>query len=326
MPKNLKIVVVVGFILLIGLLLGLVYLYLLFQPVDQSNLKTQRFVIPKGQTVKTIGQRLQQAGLIKNPYVFLLAVQSKDWQTKLQSGTFELSPSMSVWQIARELTQGTNDLWVTIPEGWRREELAQSLAEQDLTHFNEAEFLELTTGLEGQLFPDTYLVPKEMSTQTLVNLLLNTFEKKVSQNLASEIEQADHDLTALLTMASIVEREARGQEQMQMVADILWRRLELGMPLQVDATLQYIKGYHETQQTWWAPPTAADKKLDSPFNTYLYPGLPPRPICNPGLGAIQAVLSPQANDYLYYLHDRQGQIHYATTFEQHQQNINQYLR
>ena len=127
-------------------------------------------------------------------------------------------------------------------------------------------------------------------------------------------------------MASIVEREARGADDMQHVAGILWNRIELGMPLQADATLQYLKGYNPVEQAWWTPPLAADKSLISPYNTYLNLGLPPRPICNPGLEAIKAAAQPLSTDDLFYLHDRQGKIHYAQTLDDHNLNVDRYLR
>ncbi len=113
---------------------------------------------------------------------------------------------------------------------------------------------------------------------------------------------------------------------MPVVAGILWNRVELGMALQADATLQYVKGYDEVEGSWWTPPTVADKNLQSVYNTYRYPGLPPSPIANPGIVAIQAALNPTLTDYLYYLHDRTGEIHYARTLEEHNANVASYLR
>lgn len=215
---------------------------------------------------------------------------------------------------------------MTIPEGWRREEIAQSLTQQDLSLFNEAEFLEISAASEGKLFPDTYLIPREATAQFVYSLLTNTFDQKVTQGLAEEIEASDRSFDQVLIMASLLEREARGASEMKQVAGVLWQRIELGMPLQVDATLQYAKGYNSIEQDWWAPPLAADRQLNSPFNTYQNPGLPPRPISNPGLDAITAALDPAQTEALFYIHDNDGGIHYAETLEEHNQNINRYLR
>jgi UPF0755 protein len=144
--------------------------------------------------------------------------------------------------------------------------------------------------------------------------------------LADDIEKSPHDFDDILTMASIVEREARGYEEMRNVAGILWNRIDLGMPIQADATLQYVKGYNEQTKAWWTPPLAEDKKLNSPFNTYLNPGLPPRPISNPGYDAIRATLNPVDTDNIFYLHDQDGGIHYAESLEEHNANVQKYLR
>lgn len=310
-------------ILLVGA--GL-YFYSLFQPVNQGQTETATFVIPRGQAVNVIAQRLEDAGFIRSQLVFRLVIKQQDLENKLQAGSFQLSPAMDLATLASQLTQGTNDLWVTIPEGWRREQIAQSLASQELPAFNVDEFLSLTIGLEGQLFPDTYLFARESTTATIVQVLVDNFKAKVVTGLEKEISVSPHNFSSALIMASMIEREAAGWQEMHQVAGILWHRSELGMPLQVDATLQYLTGYDETSQSWWAPPASADKQLDSPFNTYLYADLPPAPICNPGLSAIKAALDPAKTDYLYYLHDRAGGIHYAQTFKEHNANVQQYLR
>ena len=127
-------------------------------------------------------------------------------------------------------------------------------------------------------------------------------------------------------MASILEREAKGYEQMRQVAGVLWHRIDIGMPLQADATLQYVKGYNKTEDSWWVTPLSEDKQLKSAFNTYQNPGLPPAPIANPGIDSIKAALNPIPTTYNFYIHDRQGILHFATTLEEHNQNVQKYLR
>lgn len=320
------------FILSVPLVLGLltVSLWMVFltvvSPVNIEQTQTQLFVIPKGQAISVIGERLEEAGLIKNSLAFRFIVKKDGIAQKIQAGSFDLAPSMTTAEIAQKLTQGTYDLWVTIPEGWRREEIADSLAKQELEEFSKDEFLKLTKGYEGRLFPDTYLVPRQITTDQLVRLLQQTFEKKVLTGLEDELAASKYSLNEILTMASIVEREAKGFEQMTRVAGVLWKRIDIGMALQVDASLQYIKGYNTTQDSWWAVPTAEDKKLNSVFNTYKYPGLPPAPIANPGLDAIKATLNPIDTGALYYIHERSGKIHFATTLEGHNANVDKYLR
>lgn len=305
---------------------GVGYGWWALQPVSSRTVGFERFVIPKGQAGGVIASRLAEEGYIRNPHIFQLYLKLQGLEEKLQAGSFELSPSSSAAEIATRLTSGTDDVWVTLPEGWRNEEVAESLARQQLPLFDETAFLDLAAASEGKLFPDTYLVPREADAEFLYYLFARTFEKKVTKGLATEIAASPHSLEDALIMASLLEREATGYEQMRHVAGILWHRIELGMPLQVDATLQYAKGYDQTQQSWWVPPLGADRQLDSPFNTYQHPGLPPRAIANPGLDAIKAALNPLAVDDLFYIHDRNGQLHFAQTLDEHNANVQKYLR
>ena len=316
-------------ILVIGLVLFAAiigYGYVLIQPVSSRPTTSTQFVVPKGQAVSVIGDRLKKTELIRSSLMFRLIVKQQGLEDKLQAGSFKLSADLSTIEIAHNLTEGTNDLWVTILEGWRREEVAASLVEAGLASFDEEEFLELTKDQEGRIFPDTYLFARESTAETVYRAIQNAFNKKVVQGLAEEIERSSHTLDEILIMASIVEREARGADEMRHVAGILWNRIDLEMALQADATLQYAKGYNTQTQSWWEAPLTADKKINSFFNTYLYPGLPPQPICNPGLDAIRAALSPAQTFNLYYLHDRSGEIHYGENLEEHNANVQQYLR
>lgn len=317
---------ILGTVAVVLLLVVSAFFYTQYQPVSAESQSEIRFVVPRGQAVSTIANRLAEAGLIRNPFVFRLELKRLGLESQMQAGSFELSPSMTMAEIALAMTTGSEDIWITIPEGWRREEVAQSLTEHELEAFNEAEFLALSAGSEGRLFPDTYLVPREATAETIFNLLTNTFEQKVAVGLGDEIAKSPRDFDEVLVMASLLEREAVGREQMRQVAGVLWKRIDLGMPLQVDATLQYAKGYNAIEQSWWVPPLAVDRQLDSLFNTYQNPGLPPRPISNPGLDAIEAALDPADNSYLFYIHDRQGDIHFAETLDQHNANVNRYLR
>lgn len=304
----------------------------LFQAKTDASQKVVSFVIPKGQAVAVIAERLQEEGLIKNKWAFRFAVYKNRLTNKIQAGSFELSASMDTWQIADALTVGTDDVWITLPEGWRREEIAESLSKQGLNSFDQTEFLDLSKGLEGQLFPDTYLVPREITSAAMVSLLKNTFVTKITAPLSEELSTSKLSLNEVLTLASLVQRESGGEnkasqdQEMALVAAILFNRIAIGMPLQIDATLQYVKGFSKTENSWWPTALAQDKELDSLYNTYKNPGLPPGPICNPGLAAIKAVLNPSETSALYYLHDTAGKIHVAITLEEHNLNVNKYLR
>ena len=314
------------FISLLALLLGsIAWVYTLLLPVLPGQVEAQTFVIPKGQALSVIGQRLAEVGLIKHPLIFRAVVTQQDLATKIQAGSFSLSPSMSTLELAQTLTQGTEDVWVTLLEGWRAEEMAEYLSKkEELLDFDTQEFLEVASGYDGMLYPDTYLIPREMSAESIVLLLVNTFEARMTSKLSEELAATDRDFEDILVMASIVQREARDPEQMRHVAGILWNRIDIGMALQVDATLQYIKG---TSSEWWPTPLSADKQLVSQYNTYQNPGLPPGPISNPGLDALRATASPLEVDDLFYIHDPvTGAMYYATTIEEHNQNVNKYLR
>lgn len=296
------------------------------QPVtyNSDELPDQEFIIKKGESVASIGNRLQGAGLIKNARVFSYMVRYYKLTPKIQAGTFMLSPAQTPKAIAETFTNGTEDLWVTLLEGWRAEEMADYLGNQEsLTDFDKENFIFLAKPLEGSLYPDTYLVPKEIDEETMIELLTTTFEAK-TKDILNDMSASEQN--EVLTMASIVQREAKAYEDMRRVAGILFNRIEIGMPLQADATLQYVKGYNKAENSWWVPPLAADKQLNSAYNTYLNQGLPPRPISNPSLDAIKATIDPLESDDLYYIHAPDGTMYYAEDLNGHNANVNRYLR
>ena len=295
------------------------------QAVDGQATHVQTFVIPKGQALQVIGQRLREEKLIRSPLLFRLWVKRQGLEQKIPAGSFKISPNLSLNEVIQLLVAGTDDVWVTLLEGWRKEEVAASLAKQ-LKNFDSQEFLTLASESEGYLFPDTYLFPQEATAKLVYDTLLSTFERKISSQLRDEIESQGKTLAEVIILASIIEREAQQPADMKLVAGVLQNRLNFGMPLQVDATLQYAKGYNQVHQSWWVEPRAADKQLNSLFNTYKYPGLPPGPICNPGLNAITAAIYPTQSDYLYYISDRSGKMHYAVDLEEHNANVQKYLR
>ena len=302
---------------------GLFRLFLL--PVDLKNQTPVRVIIPRGKGASWIGNALEDAGLIRSKYVFRFVVWKQGLTKSIQSGTYSLSKAQSLTEIAQTLTKGTDDVWVTVVEGLRREEVANVFAHSIDTAFDTKEFLTLTKGKEGYLFPDTYLIPKDATTQLTATLLTNTFARKVTPAIRAGWKAQELSELEALTLASLVQREARDPASMKMVAGILLKRLRADWPLQVDATLQYIKGFDANENTWWPTPLAVDKKLKSPYNTYLHVGLPPGPIANPGLDTMDAVAFPTENEFWYYLTGRTGEMHYAKTIEEHNANITKYL-
>lgn len=282
------------------------------------------FTVDKGESLDSIINDLAKEKLIRNRVVFYLIVKQKGIERKIQAGDFRLSPSMNAYQIAEELTHGTLDIWVTIQEGLRKEEIAEILSKE--LGISETEFNSLAQ--EGYLYPDTYLIPKNPTTQQVIDILHTTFETKLTPEMRTAIKRKGMTTDEVVTLASILEREAFGDNDRQDIANILYRRLDEGIPLQVDATVQYILGYQPDEQRWWKKTLSFDDlKINSPYNTYKVTGLPPGPISNPGIQSIEAVINADANTpYLFYIHDPSGNTHYAKDSEGHQANIDRYLK
>ncbi len=292
-------------------------------PSDRNNTTPQIFVVRRGEGVKSIAARLATDGLIRSPTGFYLLVKFMGIERDLQAGDYRLNPTMDAGTLARELTHGTLDVWVTTLEGWRVEEVAAKLTKE--LDIPESEFVKVAR--EGYMFPDTYLFPKDATVGAVARLFYTTFDAKVDEKMRSDAKKTGLTFDEVLTLASIVEREGRTEEDRPMIAGILLNRLRADWPLQADATLQYALGYQVREKTWWKKSlTDEDKKIESAYNTYLHRGLPPRPISNPGLSSIRAVIYPKETAYWYYLHDPDGGIHYGRTLEEHNSNIAKYLR
>lgn len=293
-------------------------------PVDKNDTTSKIINIPKGSGLNYIANYLRNQGLIRNRVVFFIVVKQLGVEKNIQAGNYRLSPSMDTFEIAKNLTHGTFDTWVTVIEGMRKEEVAHLLSEK--LDIPEEEIID--NSQEGTLFPDTYLFPKDATVGAVLQIISTNFTKKYSQELQNEARKkllTDHEV---LTLASIVEKEAKYEEDKQKAASVLLKRYRNGMPLQSDSTIVYALGYQEEGKTWWKKAlTTADLNLNSPYNSYKHTGLPPTPICNPGVISIKAVLEADENTpYLFFVSDSKGHLHYATTNEEHEQNIKKYLR
>lgn len=289
-------------------------------PVNLQNKNSVIFVVNKGDGIREIVNNLKSKGLIKNPIVFFLLVKKLGLDKKIEAGDFRLSPSMNANQIALSLTHGTLDLWITIPEGQRAGEITDAL-QKTIPSFKPSWKNALLLN-EGYLFPDTYLIPKDADIDLIISIMKNNFYKKI-QEIGININ--DPKLSQAIVIASLIEREARHSEDIPLVSSVIANRLNIGMKLDIDATIQYAIGYQESEKRWWKKNlTQDDLALKSPYNTYLNAGLPPTPISNPGIRAIQAALNPLVSDYLYYVSDRQGRLHFAKTLQQHNVNIRKY--
>lgn len=248
-------------------------------------------------------------------------IRAQGLASKLSAGTFKFSSALSTPEIVKILSGKPNEAWVTLIEGWRIEEMAERLNKE--LGISKEEFLKVAK--EGYMFPDTYLFAHDVTAKQVVERLRDTFDERFERTdeLKNKIKSQGLSEDEGIILASIVEREARSEKARTEIASILLKRFKINMGLNADATLQYAIGYKENEKSWWKRHlTKEDKKIDSPYNTYLYRGLPPKPICNPGLSSLQAVANANPNTpYLYYYHDPKGNSYYGKTLEEHNQNV-----
>ena len=283
---------------------------------------TKIFVVDKGESFSSVAAQLKQENLIKSSWAFTFFAKQSGYSDKIQAGTFRLSPSFSSYDLLKTLTSQPLDNWITFIEGWRIEEMADRLSEQSLG--DRGQFIKVAK--EGYMFPDTYLFPKDYSAAQIAKRLRDTFDQKYTDDLKAKIRKLGLTEGQGVILASIVEREGRSEQVKTSIASILLKRLKIGMGLNVDATIQYALGYQKDEKSWWKRNlTKDDLTIDSPYNTYIHSGLPPTPICNPGLASLQAVANADpSTPYLYYYHDSKGVSHYAKTLEEHNQNVADY--
>ena len=290
--------------------------------VNPSETTTQKFEVRPGAGVKEIAANLASDGLIKDTQLFYIVVKVYGLENKIQAGEFYLSPSMSSVEIARALQFGSEDILVTIPEGKRAQEIADIL-EKNLPTYDPS-WRGILNMNEGYLFPDTYAFTKDATIEDVVGKMRSNFDKKYNE--IPNLGKAKLNQEQIVILASMIEREAKHDEDRPMVASVMLNRLEINMALQIDATVQYALGYNDAEQTWWKKGlTLADLDIKSPYNTYEYPGLPPGPIANPGFEALTAVVNPANTDYIYYISDpKTGQNIYAKDLKGHHANIKKY--
>lgn len=297
---------------------GMFYMYAIAAP---KNFNDHHLVIlSKGSTLQEISVQLKREGIISSAFFFSRFVTVLNGEGSVQAGSYYFENSQNAWVIAKRLVDGDlglDPIRVTIPEGFTREKISQLF--EEFERFDPAEFMSLTADKEGYLFPDTYFFFPDSTTVDVIEALEANFKEKTLE-LAEEIEGSERSLQDIITMASIVEAEAYNYEDMQKIAGVLWKRLEIGMPLQVDVTFRYINGKGTFDLTY------DDLELDNPYNTYVYTGLPPTPISNPGFDAIDATLHYTESEYLFFLADNSGTVHYSETFDEHVRKKDIYLQ
>lgn len=335
-----------------GLLIALLAIVIVasayrYASTPNGHAPVERLVVAVGENTDAIVNALADDGIIRSKTLFKLALKQSGMATQLQPGEYDMSGVASFGDIISRLTAGgvrADEATLQIIEGWNLSDIAKAVSDAGLSGSGFAslagappsahrgafvipeaykkQFAFLADApryatLEGYAFPDKYRFYKTASADDVVTALLKNFDKKTADVFSSANPHSRRDI---LTMASIIEREVQTPADRRIVADIFWRRLGAHMALQADSTVNYATGKS------LASVTAKDLEIDSPYNTYKYPGLPPGPICNPGLDAIMAAAAPTPNDYWYFLTDAQGVVHYAKTLDEQTRNKFKYLR
>ncbi|WP_416367289.1 endolytic transglycosylase MltG [Paenibacillus sanfengchensis] len=321
---------------------GGVYIYNGMQLVKPSN-KPVKLAIPSGTGTGGIADLLEDRGLIKNSFLFLSYLKWKSEGSRFQAGTYELTPGVTYDEIIAKLNRGDvvaeEMIKFTIPEGFTVVQMADKLAEQGIvdkeaflslvktpTGIHNAlladipEDTELNYKLEGYLFPETYELKKDSTAADIVQRMFEETEDRLDQipNFREKLTQRGVDLNELMTVASLVEREVVVDTERALVAGVIYNRLGKGMKLEIDATVQYLLGKSKERLLH-----SDLRSVDSPYNTYIYEGLPPGPIAAPSLKSIEAALEPEESEYLFYVtkKDGSGEHLFAKTYKEHLKNI-----
>ncbi len=310
--KKIAVVILIGFIVVFDLIFFSIRIPNEF-PVGGV------FKITQGESLQSITVNLHSNHIIRSEFVFRSLVILFGGEKKVIAGDYLLGKKQGVLSLARRFVSGQFDISakkITILEGWNVFEIADYL-EKNILQFNKKEFIDLAKEKEGYLFPDTYFVSGSASPKEVLDMMENNFNKKIEG--ITDLASSTRSLKEILTIASILEEEAFPKDR-AVVSGILWNRLNIDMLLQIDSTFKYINGKNTYELT------LADLKIDSPYNTYVYNGLPPGPISNPGIDSILAALNPKKTKYLYFLSERNGTMHYGKTFEEHKRNKELYMK
>lgn len=281
-------------------------------------------IIPQGANVADIGRQLRGAGVIRSAAVFGFVVRARGDARNIQAAEYTFAPHSTLASVVKVLDGGGRPptVWITIPEGFTAEQIGAQLQRRGIGTREEFVAVVRSTslrfgavtsrGLEGYLFPDTYQVRRDATPRDVAAMLTARFMLELPRDYASAARKLRRTVPQVVTAASLIEREAKADVERPVMASVYYNRLKLGMPLQVDATIEYALPSHKTALSF------ADLKIDSPYNTYLYAGLPPTPIANPGRSSLDAAFHPAATGYLYYVYKGGGRHQFSNTLEQQQ--------
>lgn len=321
----------------IGLFIVLIFLggYNLFLSGDEKGHGENISIkITNGMTTTEIANNLQNHGIINNSLGFCILARLEGKDTDFKEGIYYFRVGMNINSVLNKLVEGPENqvVRVTIPEGFTVEDIAKLLEQKNLTtkedfckvakdfapydYIQEAkQNKDIKYAVEGFLFPDTYDFDKSYSAEQIMSIMVDNFDHKLTSQMREQAQAENLSIFKLITMASLVEKEAKFAEDRPIIANVFFKRLADGMLLQSDATIQYALNEHKEEFS------IEDTKYDSPYNTYQHEGLTPGPIGNPGLASIEAVLHPQKTDYMYFVADNEGHNHYSVTYDEHLQTI-----
>lgn len=300
---------------------------------DRSHPQTaQQIIVPQGSSFRDIAAQLAQAGIVSNATAFRVYAKMTHKDTQAHAGAFRFAPHQRAADVLDQLESGGAQIakWVTIPEGFTAKQIAQRLQDDGLG--NAAAYAQAflhdsivvdgsrTKNLEGYLFPSTYLIPVDATPKAVEGILTAQFRKELPRDAEQKARAKGLSVAQVVTLASLIEREAKADDERPLMAGVYYNRLRLGMPLEVDASIEYALPEHHDVITY------GDLKMDSPYNTYLHQGLPPTPIANPGEASLSAAFNPKPSPYLYYVYKGNGHHAFARTLAEQNANIAKYLK
>ncbi len=301
--------------------------------VDHSNPRAMtQLIIPRGSTFSDVTRILAQHDVIGSRLAFRLLARLRRVDSEVKAGEYRFAAYQNEDTILRALVSGGAQIavWVTIPEGYTSTQIADTLAahgissQSALEHAFQNRSLTIagarTKNLEGYLFPSTYLIPVSASAGLAQKILTDQFKKELPPDAAEKARKLRMSVPQVVTLASLIEREAKADDERALMAGVYYNRLRIGMPLEVDATIEYIFPKHKTEIS------KADLAIDSPYNTYKRAGLPPTPIANPGRPSLWAAFNPQTSAYLYYVYKGDGHHAFSRTLAEHNANVARYLK
>ncbi|MEK7177694.1 MAG: endolytic transglycosylase MltG [Patescibacteria group bacterium] len=299
-----------------------------FGPAGGSK-EIEIFIIPKNLNGFNLVQKLEEGEFIKKNKVLEYYVNTFVFFNEIKPGGYKLSHNMWALDVFNKINGKPDLVWVSYSSCLRKEQVGEIFTEalswsnKELEKWNTTYTNTSPEYFEGVYYPDTYLIPVDENGEQVAQRLINRFNEKFAP-LADKYVEANIRWVTGLKIASLIAREAAGKSDMKLISGIIWNRLDKGMALQIDATMQYTLGKN-SEGKWWGSIVIDEKQNDSLYNSYLHKGLPPTPICSPNIDYIEAALNPEETDCLFYLHDHFKQIHCAVTYEEHLQNIKKYL-